>query len=190
MRVLFIDNFDSFTYNLVEEFEKRDNQVLVYRNNISMEKLDKIITDFEPQLITLSPGPSTPEEAGICVELVQEYYQKIPIWGICLGYQCIVEAFDGKIAECEEKFHGKASIIQHNEKNFLEGIENPIQVGRYHSLSAAHIPEEFVVASEIRDIPMAVYHKNYPIYGVQFHPESILTPVGGQIVENIIRRNR
>ena len=186
MNVLFIDNFDSFTYNLVEEFAKRSNDVLVYRNNTPMEQIDKVIKDFGAEIIVLSPGPSNPENAGICMKLIKKYYEDIPFFGICLGFQCIVEAFGGKITGCQEIFHGKASQIEHNEAKFFQGLENPIQVGRYHSLYAAELPEDFTLASEIRDIPMAIWHNNYPIYGVQFHPESILTPVGGKIIENII----
>lgn len=186
MNVFFIDNFDSFTYNLVEEFEKRANQVLVYRNNTPLEKVDRIIRDFEAHIIVISPGPSNPQNAGICLQLIERYYQKIPVFGICLGFQCIVEAFGGKVAECSEIFHGKASIIEHNQKGFFRNMENPIQVGRYHSLYAARVPAEFTVGAEIRDIPMAVWHNKFPVYGVQFHPESILTPGGGQIIENIM----
>jgi len=186
MNVLFIDNFDSFTYNLVEEFAKRSNEILVYRNNTPMDKIDSIIKDFQAEIIVLSPGPSNPKNSGICLELIKKYYKKIPFFGICLGFQCLVEAFGGKISGCKEIFHGKASQIRHNQEGFLRGLENPIQVGRYHSLYAAEVPSDFTLASEIRDIPMAIWHNKYPIYGVQFHPESILTPVGGKIIENII----
>ncbi|MCF7885049.1 MAG: aminodeoxychorismate/anthranilate synthase component II [Candidatus Marinimicrobia bacterium] len=186
MNVLFIDNFDSFTYNLAEEFAKRSNDVLVYRNNTPLTKIDQVIDEFNPGVIVLSPGPSNPKKAGICLELIKKYYNKIPLFGICLGFQCIVEAFDGKISQCREIFHGKASIIKHNEEGFFKNIENPIQVGRYHSLFAAELPPNFTLASEIRGIPMAIWHNKHPIYGVQFHPESILTPVGGKIIENII----
>ncbi|HMA63226.1 MAG TPA: aminodeoxychorismate/anthranilate synthase component II [bacterium] len=186
MNVLFIDNFDSFTYNLVEEFAKRSNKVRVYRNNTPISTIDKVIQDFEAEIIVLSPGPATPQDAGICIDIIQKYYRTIPIFGICLGFQCIVEAFGGQVSECKEIFHGKASIIDHNQKGFFRNIESPIQVGRYHSLSAAKLPADFTLAAQIRDIPMAIWHKQYHLYGVQFHPESILTPEGGKIIENII----
>ena len=186
MNVLFIDNFDSFTYNLVEEFAKRSNNVLVYRNNTTMEKIDTVIKEFKAQIIIISPGPSSPKNAGICLELITKYHREIPFFGICLGFQCIVEAFGGLVKSCTEIYHGKASQIKHNNRGFFRGIENPIQVGRYHSLYAADLPRDFTLASEIRGIPMAIWHNKHPIYGVQFHPESILTPAGGKIIENII----
>lgn len=186
MNVLFIDNFDSFTYNLVEEFAKRNNNVKVYRNNTPMTIIDQVIKDFEAEIIVLSPGPATPQDAGICLDLIKKYYQKIPILGICLGFQCLVEAFNGQVSECSEIFHGKASIVEHNQRGCFRNIDSPIQVGRYHSLYAARLPSEFTLAAEIRGIPMAIWHKEYPLYGVQFHPESILTPTGGKIIENII----
>jgi len=188
MNILFIDNFDSFTYNLVDEFEKRNCNVLVYRNNTDLKVLDKVIKEFKPKLIVVSPGPSTPSKAGICKEFIREYYDKIPIFGVCLGHQCIIEALGGVVQKCSETIHGKPSLVQHDEKGIFLGMENPFQAGRYHSLEGFKIPEEFEVSAKTADkgITMAIRHKELPVIGVQFHPESILTPVGGKMIENII----
>jgi len=189
MNVLFIDNFDSFTYNLVDEFEKRNCNVMVYRNNTDLKVIDKVIKDFKPALIVISPGPSTPSKAGICNDLIKNYYEKIPIFGVCLGHQCIIEALGGVVQKCIETIHGKPSMIQHDGKGIFLGIENPFQVGRYHSLEGFKIPLELEVSAKTADkgIVMAIRHKSYKVIGVQFHPESILTPVGGKLIENIIK---
>jgi len=188
MNILFIDNFDSFTYNLVDEFEKRGCTVLIYRNNTNITVLDKVIKQFKPKLIVLSPGPSTPEKAGVCIELIREYHDKIPIFGVCLGHQCIIGALAGTVQKCEETIHGKASIIKHDGKGIFLGLPDSFQVGRYHSLECFKIPPEFEVSAKTRDknIVMAVRHKEYPIIGVQFHPESILTPLGGKMIDNLL----
>ena len=134
MRVLFIDNFDSFTYNLVDEFEKRGCEVLVYRNNIDMTLLDKEINRFKPKLIVISPGPGTPEESGNCIPIIKEFHKKIPIFGVCLGHQCIISAFGGVVSRAPEVLHGKPSRISHDSQGILKGLANPFQAGRYHSL--------------------------------------------------------
>ncbi len=186
MNILFIDNFDSFIYNLVDEFQKRSCNVLVYRNNTDMALIDNVITQFTPKLIVISPGPSTPRNAGICIPLIQKYYERIPIFGVCLGHQCIVEAFNGKVSKCKEIVHGKPSLIQHDGKGIFNGMNNPLQVGRYHSLAAVKMPLQFELTAHKDDIVMAIRHKQFPVIGVQFHPESILTPSGGKIIENIL----
>ncbi|MCK5282695.1 MAG: anthranilate phosphoribosyltransferase [Nanoarchaeota archaeon] len=188
MNILFIDNFDSFTYNLVDEFEKRNCNVLVYRNNTDIEIIDKVIQKFKPRLIVISPGPSTPERAGISVGLIKKYYKAVPIFGVCLGYQCIIEAFNGVVEKCSETIHGKPSLINHNAEGIFKGLENPFQAGRYHSLIGSKIPDELEISAKTADknLVMAVKHKQYNLVGVQFHPESILTPAGGKIIENII----
>jgi len=188
MKVLMIDNFDSFTYNLVDEIEKLDCEVSIYRNNISMEELDKVVSKNNFKLIVISPGPSNPSNAGICKDVIRKYHQEIPIFGVCLGFQCIVEEFGGKVSRCPEVLHGKSSIIKHNNQNIFEGLPNPIHIGRYHSLSAEIVPEGFVIAAAHNDIPMAIYHEKYEISGVQFHPESILTSSGSLLIRNLLRR--
>jgi len=182
MKVLFIDNFDSFTYNLVDEFEKRGCQVIVYRNNIRLNDVEK----NKPGLIVISPGPATPKEAGICKALIKKYYKKIPIFGVCLGHQCIIEALGGKIVRAPEIVHGKPSKITHCGKDIFQGLENPLHAGRYHSLVGTKIPECLNITATVNNIVMAVKHKKYPLYGVQFHPESIMTPTGGKLIENLL----
>ncbi|MBI1935912.1 aminodeoxychorismate/anthranilate synthase component II [Candidatus Woesearchaeota archaeon] len=187
MRVIMIDNFDSFTYNLVDEFEKRNCEVEVYRNNIGMEQFDKIIDSFNPNLIVISPGPSHPRDAGISIEVIKKYSGKIPIFGVCLGHQCIIEAFDGKVGRASEVLHGKPSRVSHDKKSIYRNIETPFQVGRYHSLAGLDIPKELIVSAKTDSgIVMGVRHEKFFVEGVQFHPESILTPNGGLIIENLI----
>jgi anthranilate synthase/aminodeoxychorismate synthase-like glutamine amidotransferase len=185
-KILFIDNFDSFTYNLVDEFEKRNCTVKVYRNNIKLDSIEKIITEFKPNLLVISPGPSAPKDAGICLELIKKYSGILPIFGVCLGHQCIVEAFNGKVGRCPETLHGKPSLVEHNSKDIFQNIENPFQVGRYHSLHAESLPQSLETTAKTNDIVMAVKHKEHNTFGVQFHPESILTPAGRIIIDNIL----
>lgn len=188
MKVLFIDNFDSFTYNLVDEFKKRECEVVVYRNNIDLKALDQAIQKFRPQLIVISPGPGAPKEAGITRALIEAYHQKIPIFGVCLGHQAIIEFFGGRVDKAPETIHGKPSTIAHDGQGIFKDIENPFQAGRYHSLAGYDIPYclEISARTTDRDIIMAIRHKEFPVLGVQFHPESILTPVGGQIIQNVL----
>lgn len=188
MNVLFIDNFDSFTYNLVDEFVKRECLVEVYRNNVPMDKMKKFISKFKPDLIVISPGPSTPKNAGNSIDMVKAYSGKIPIFGVCLGEQAIIEAFGGKVGQAFETVHGKPSMIHHNEKGIFRQLSNPFQSGRYHSLSGQKIPVSLeVTAKSDSEVIMGVSHKEFFVQGVQFHPESILTPSGGKIIENILR---
>lgn len=187
MNVLMIDNFDSFTYNLVDEFEKRNCKVFVYRNNIGLENFEKIIEKSNLKLIVISPGPSAPKDAGISIEVIRRYTGKIPIFGVCLGHQCIVEAFGGVVGKAPEVFHGKPSKVIHDNKTIYKNVENPIQVGRYHSLAGLKIPDELIISAKSdKGIVMGVRHKNFFVEGVQFHPESILTPSGGLLIENLL----
>ncbi|MBI2139927.1 aminodeoxychorismate/anthranilate synthase component II [Candidatus Woesearchaeota archaeon] len=188
MKVMFIDNFDSFTYNLVDEFAKRGCEVQVFRNNLEIELLDKNIERFKPSLIVISPGPGSPKEAGITKEVILRYHQKIPIFGVCLGHQAIIECFGGRVDKAPETIHGKPSKIHHDSTGIFTGIENPFQAGRYHSLVGYDIPFCLEVSARTleRDLVMAVKHKEFPCFGVQFHPESILTPAGGKLIQNII----
>jgi len=191
VNVLFIDNFDSFTYNLVDEFEKRGCNVLVYRNNVDMKIIQEVIKQFKPKLIVLSPGPSNPANAGICIPLIKTYYQQIPIMGICLGHQCIIEAMGGKVDRAHEIVHGKSSIIHHDGKTIFAGIPNNFKAGRYHSLAGIDVPYVLEISARSEsNVVMAVRHKEFPLEGVQFHPESVLTPVGGKIIENMIARKK
>ena len=187
MPILLIDNFDSFTYNLVDEFEKRNCIVKVYRNDYLMEEMDKIIVDFKPKLIVVSPGPSSPKEAGISMGIIKNYSGKIPIFGVCLGHQCAIESFGGIVSRAKEIVHGKSDLITHDGKGIFEGLENPLSVGRYHSLAGTKIPDCLEVTARSKDGEvMGIKHKEFFVVGVQFHPESILTTLGGKIIENII----
>jgi len=187
MELIMIDNFDSFTYNLADEFEKRNCKVHVYRNNIGMENFKRIVQKIKPKLIMISPGPSTPKEAGISIPSIKEYCGKIPIFGVCLGHQSIIEAFDGIVGRAPEVLHGKPSKIRHDGGTIFKGLENPLQVGRYHSLAGLKIPEELEISARSEsDVVMGVRHKKFFVEGVQFHPESILTPSGGLIIENLL----
>jgi len=185
-KVLFIDNFDSFTYNLVDDFCKRKCQAKVYRADTKLEELAQVADEFEPDLLVISPGPGTPDTAGVSLAAVDYFKDKLPILGVCLGHQVIVQHFDGKISHAPVPMHGKPSRVTHNEKGIFAGIENPLQAGRYHSLIALEIPDCLQITAEFEGIVMGVQHKDLPIYGVQFHPESILTPAGGKIIENVL----
>ncbi|MGD8786958.1 MAG: aminodeoxychorismate/anthranilate synthase component II [Phycisphaerales bacterium] len=185
-KVLFIDNFDSFTYNLVDDFCKRDCQAKVYRADTTIEELKTLAEEFEPDLLLISPGPGTPDTAGVSLSAVDYFKDKLPIFGVCLGHQVIVQNFGGKIGHAPEPMHGKPSRITHNERDVFEGVENPLQAGRYHSLVAVKMPGCLEKTAEFENIVMGVRHKKFPIFGVQFHPESILTPAGGKIIENIL----
>ncbi len=189
IKVLMIDNFDSFTYNIVDELLKKNCEVKVLRNNVSLDYFAKKFAELKPQLIVISPGPSSPKEAGICIDVIKEYSTKCTIFGVCLGHQCIIEAFGGKVDKAPCVLHGKPSIILHTNSSIFENIENPLQAGRYHSLAGIKIPSclEVIGKTEAPEIVMAVKHKTLHVYGVQFHPESILTPAGSKIIENMLR---
>ena len=185
-KVLFIDNFDSFTYNLVDDFCKRNCQAKVYRADTALEELKILAAEFEPDLLAISPGPGTPDTAGVSLQAVGHFKDKLPIFGVCLGHQVIVQYFGGKIGHAPTPMHGKPSRITHNENDVFANVENPLQAGRYHSLVAIKVPECLEKTAEFEGIVMGVRHKELPIFGVQFHPESILTPAGGKIIENIL----
>jgi len=185
-KVLFIDNFDSFTYNLVDDFCKRDCRAKVYRADTALEELKAVAAEFDPDLLVISPGPGTPDTAGVSLAAIGYFKDKLPIFGVCLGHQVIVQHFGGKIGHAPEPMHGKPSRVTHNEKDIFAGVENPLQAGRYHSLCALEVPDCLEETARFEDVVMGVRHKELPIFGVQFHPESILTPAGGKIIENVL----
>ena len=185
-KALFIDNFDSFTYNLVDDFKKRDCLSKVYRADTDIKQLKEIAHKLKPELIVISPGPGTPDTAGISLSVVDYFKDKIPIFGVCLGHQVIVQYFGGKIGHAPKPMHGKPSRITHNEKEVFSGVENPLQAGRYHSLCVVELPDCLEITAHYNDIIMGIRHKEFPVFGVQFHPESILTPAGGKIIENML----
>ncbi len=188
LRVVFIDNFDSFTWNLVDEFARRGAEVEIWRNTITAaHALDRARTPG-PSLLVLSPGPGAPAEAGCCVELVRlAASERQPLFGVCLGHQAMVEAFGGVVGPAGEIVHGKTSRVRHEGGRLFESVASPFPVGRYHSLAASVVPECLVPIAGTGRLVMAVAHRSAPQFGVQFHPESILTPDGGRIIENVIR---
>jgi para-aminobenzoate synthetase component 2 len=187
-KVLFIDNFDSFTYNLVDDFCKRKCEAKVYRADTELEELKQVAKEFDPDLLVISPGPGTPDSAGVSLAAVDYFKDKLPIFGVCLGHQVIVQYFGGQISHAPEPMHGKPSRVTHNQEGVFAGVENPLQAGRYHSLCAvdAKLPDCLEKTAEFEGVIMGVQHKELPIFGVQFHPESILTPAGVNIIENML----
>ena len=185
-KVLFIDNFDSFTYNLVDDFCKRNCEAKVYRADTKLEELKAIAEEFGPELLVISPGPGTPDTSGVTLEAIDYFKDKLPIFGVCLGMQAITQYFGGKIGHAPKPMHGKPSRVTHNQKGIFEGVENPLQAGRYHSLCVLELPECMEQTAEFEGVVMGVKHKELAVCGVQFHPESILTPAGGKIIENAL----
>ena len=184
--ILLLDNYDSFTYNLAQYLGELGCQVEVHRNDrISVEQ----IAQCKPERIVISPGPCTPQEAGISVEMVQKLAGKIPILGVCLGHQAIGAAFGGKIIRAPKLFHGKTSQIRHDGSGVFRGLPNPFTATRYHSLIVERksLPAELQVTAETDDdIIMGMQHRQYPLMGVQFHPESVLTESGKQLLKNFL----
>lgn len=184
--ILLLDNFDSFTYNLVDYFHQLKIEVKVFRNNISLEE----ITQYQYEGVVLSPGPETPSKAGNLLAII-DYYKDLPMLGICLGHQAIGEYFGGIIEKALKPVHGKCSLIEHEQKGLFQTLPNPLKVVRYHSLIISKLPiclrsTAWTEANEI----MGLEHKKLPIYGVQFHPESILTEFGIDLLRNWIEINQ
>ena len=184
--ILLLDNYDSFTYNLAQYLGELGCRLEVHRNDkISVDEIAR----RKPQRIVISPGPCTPQEAGVSVELVQRLADRFPILGVCLGHQAIGAAFGGKIVRASKLFHGKTSEIEHDGKGIFQSVANPLTATRYHSLVVERksLPRELVVTAETRDgIIMGLRHRRYKVEGVQFHPESVLTECGKQILKNFL----
>jgi len=182
--ILLIDNYDSFSYNLYQLIGQIDDDINVFRNDkITLDEISRL----NPSMIVLSPGPGRPEDVGLCIDIVKEFYDKIPILGVCLGHQSICMAFGGVISYASELMHGKSSIISLSDDLIFEGLNKEITVGRYHSLSLKDktLPKELKVIARSDDGEvMAVKHEKFNVYGLQFHPESILTPDGLSILTN------
>jgi anthranilate synthase component II len=185
MRVLMLDNYDSFTYNLVHLFEELGAEVVTVRNDaITVE--EAVAGRFDR--LVVSPGPGRPESAGVSIALIKALGPTVPTLGVCLGHQAIVEAFGGTVGQAKALLHGKASVISHDGKGVYEGLPPEVEVGRYHSLAATGVPAELVVTAHTPDGEvMGVRHRELPVEGVQFHPESVLTPLGPAMARNFLR---
>ena len=187
LKVLFIDNFDSFVFNLVDEYQRLGCAVQVWRNDIEVEQALALADGLSrPRLVVISPGPGAPENAGCCLDLLRAAPKDLPIFGVCLGQQAMLEAFGGRVDRAPEVVHGKASQITHDGQGLFAGLPSPLAAGRYHSLVGVRVPDEFRVTASLGNLPMAVAHTQRPIAGVQFHPESILTPWGSALIKNTI----
>lgn len=185
-RLLLIDNYDSFTYNLVQAFLVLGADVSVYRN-------DKISTDqaleFNPTHLCISPGPGRPEDAGISLDMIATFEKRVPILGVCLGHQSLVSHFGGRIVSADRLMHGKTSMVHHDGKTIYKGLSDPFEAGRYHSLAAEtqSLPSVLEITARTRQEEiMGVRHRELPLEGVQFHPESVLTPQGDDLMKNFL----
>lgn len=184
--LLVIDNYDSFTYNLVQFFGELGAEMEIHRNDkISIDE----IRSMNPERICISPGPCTPKEAGISCDVVREFGEKTPLFGVCLGHQCIGDVFGGDVVRADRLMHGKTSPIEHNGEGLFAGLENPFEATRYHSLIVKRdtFPDVLEITAETAEKEiMGLRHKTLPIYGVQFHPESILTSEGKKLLKNFL----
>ena len=185
--ILMIDNYDSFTFNIVQYLGQMGEEVKVYRNDkINIQE----IKTLKPSAIFLSPGPCTPAEAGITVAVVREFYKDVPMMGICLGHQSIGYAFGAKVIRAERIMHGKVSPVKHDGKTIFAGLPNPFPAGRYHSLIVERetLPPFLEISAETDEGEiMGLRHMEYPVEGIQFHPESVLTPQGKRIIRNFLK---
>jgi anthranilate synthase/aminodeoxychorismate synthase-like glutamine amidotransferase len=187
-RLLLIDNYDSFTYNLVQAFMVLGAEVLVHRNDqISVEEASAL----KPTHLCISPGPGTPYDAGVSMQMIAAFAGRVPVLGVCLGHQSLVEVFGGKVVRAARLMHGKTSHVHHDGRGILAGLPEPFEAGRYHSLIAQpqSLPDVLEVAARTDEGEiMAVRHRDLAVEGVQFHPESVLTPQGPLLMENFLRQ--
>lgn len=190
--VIFIDNYDSFSYNLVDELKVLGCEVLVYRNDTDVEVIAKIAQDLKEQgqkvIIMLSPGPSAPKDANNLLPIIKDNLGKYPQIGICLGHQALGEVLGGQVIRANTIVHGKASLIEHQGKFCFEGLPNPLRVARYHSLIVKDLPQNVEVLATYDDICMALYDANLKVLGLQFHPESIMSTYGRKILKQALER--
>jgi anthranilate synthase/aminodeoxychorismate synthase-like glutamine amidotransferase len=187
VRILLIDNYDSFTYNLVQAFAAMDADVLVYRNDAI--DVDEAL-GLRPTHLVISPGPGRPEDAGVSLKMIAAFAERRPVLGVCLGHQCLVSHFGGEIVRAERLMHGKTSRVAHDGRTIFDGMPQPFEAGRYHSLCADRqsLPAALEVTAETMEGEiMAVRHRSLPLEGVQFHPESVLTPEGNALMANFMR---
>lgn len=183
--LLILDNYDSFTYNLVQYFQILGQDVMVYLNDsLTLSDIDTLAPDY----LVISPGPKSPEDAGIALATIQHCYQTLPILGVCLGHQCLAHAFGGNIVPASSVQHGKTSLVTHKQQGLFQQIPTPFSVMRYHSLAVdpPSLPSCFVVDAWCKDTIMAIRHRHWPLYGLQFHPESILTDHGLTLLQHFL----
>ncbi len=184
--ILLLDNIDSFTYNLVDQLRATGHRVVVYRNQLSAQHIIDRLREMENPILLLSPGPGTPSEAGCMPQLLAQVRGQMPIIGICLGHQAIVEAYGGYVGQAGEILHGKASLVHHDGVGMFAGMPNPLPVARYHSLVGSDIPQDLTVNAHFNDMVMAVRHDADRVCGFQFHPESILTTQGARLLNQTL----
>jgi anthranilate synthase/aminodeoxychorismate synthase-like glutamine amidotransferase len=186
--ILLIDNYDSFTYNLAHLFGALGCEVAVYRNDaIDADTAEQLA----PSQVLISPGPGRPHDAGATVEIVRRLGPRVPTLGVCLGHQAVVEAFGGEVGPAKRLVHGKASAVHHDGRGIFAGLPEEFEAGRYHSLAATQVPDVLEVSATCaEDEVMAVRHRELPVDGVQFHPESVLTPVGKTLARNFLEAHR
>ena len=187
MKILVIDNIDSFVYNIVQYIGDLGAEPLVLRNDTDIDRIEEV----NPDGIVLSPGPGTPKDVGVSTEVVREFGKEIPTLGVCLGHQIIAHAFGGRISQANQLMHGKTSKINHEDGILYQGIPNPFEAARYHSLivKKSSLPDCFRITARTRDdeeVIMGIDHEKYPLTGVQFHPESVLTSDGTRIIKNFL----
>ncbi|MBL4829727.1 MAG: aminodeoxychorismate/anthranilate synthase component II [Aliivibrio sp.] len=184
--IVLVDNFDSFTYNLVDQFRSLGYPVTIYRNSISATVIEHSLNELINPVVVLSPGPGAPADAGCMPQLIQQLKGKTPIIGICLGHQAIVEAYGGTVEGAGEIVHGKASMMTHNNHPIFDSLPNPVSIARYHSLVATSVPSSLACIADVDGLTMAVMNQADRVCGFQFHPESILTTQGAQLLVNTL----
>lgn len=184
--IVLLDNFDSFTYNLVDQFRSLDHPVTVYRNHLTVEYIEQAIEEKTNPVLVLSPGPGAPADAGCMPALIQRLKGKVPMIGICLGHQAIVEAYGGKVARAGDIVHGKAAMMRHTQHPVFGTLPTPLSIARYHSLVATHVPETLTTIADVDGLVMAVINEHDNVCGFQFHPESILTTQGAELLTHTL----
>lgn len=184
--IVFIDNFDSFTYNLVDQFRSLGHSVKIYRNHIAAEVIEQAVHQLDNPVVLLSPGPGAPSEAGSMPELITRLKGQVPMIGICLGHQAIVEAYGGVVEGAGDIVHGKVSMMSHQKHATYANLPSPLAIARYHSLVATKVPETLTVTAEVDDLVMSVVQEEDKVCGFQFHPESIMTTYGATLLANAI----
>ncbi|KII79551.1 aminodeoxychorismate/anthranilate synthase component II [Vibrio renipiscarius] len=184
--IVFIDNFDSFTYNLVDQFRAMGHHVTIYRNHIAAATIEHAIGQLDNPVMLLSPGPGEPSQAGCMPELILRLKGKVPMIGICLGHQAIVEAYGGTVAGAGDIVHGKVSMMAHQNHPIYANLPSPLAIARYHSLVATHVSAELTVTAEVDNLVMSVVQEQDKVCGFQFHPESIMTTYGATLLANAI----